>query len=110
MTATAGRISTQREGPVNPSTIIHQHSTRRKGAILALLCAAVIAVFVLIPRGPTLELYTTPPLDSKGTRIQLLIPRGWYATQIIPWHKSRYKVTTVELAGRESWLPGWAQR
>ena len=44
--------------------------------IALILVAGGIAAFVLWPR-PALVPYTSPPLDSKGTRIRLLIPRGW---------------------------------
>src|SRR5947209_7193011 len=50
--------------------------TRFRRFLPVILVAVGIAAFVLWPR-PALQLYTTPPLDSKGTRIQLLIPRGW---------------------------------
>ena len=50
--------------------------------IPVILVAGGIAAFVLWPR-PALELYTTPPLDSKGTRIQLLIPRGWRTDYLV---------------------------
>jgi hypothetical protein len=95
----------QREGPMKLSTFNIQHSTRRKASILALLCAAVIAVFVLLPRGSALELYTTPPLDSKGTRIQLLIPRGWRLemTRDSPAHTS-FKWLPQPFP---TWYPTW---
>ena len=53
--------------------------------------------------GPALVLYTTPPLDSKGTRIQLLIPHGWKRSYL-----SRAGAEAIDDGRSMPWLPDWA--
>ena len=62
---------------------------RRSGPIfwVVLLFGVVAILWVVSIFGPTsneLERYVTPPLDSEGTRIELLKPRGWEVTMMNP--------------------------
>jgi len=93
---------------VNPSTAIHRPSTRRRWLALILIVMG-IAAFVLWPR-PALELYTTPPLDSKGTRIQLLIPRGWYLKSYGRLDSIDSGYADFSMAQLKTWYPEWIRR
>src|SRR5438874_2604737 len=78
--------------------------------IAVILVVGGIAAFALWSR-PALELYTTPPLDSKGTRIQLLIPRGWHKGPPGPMARFRIENYALLLADKsEPWYPRWVQR
>jgi len=72
-----------------------------------MLAVVGIAAFALWPR-PDLVPYTTPPLDSKGTRIQLLIPRGWLPDASTNAPKLP-EIRLIEIRELD-WLPDWARR
>ena len=96
----------------------------RKTVLLALLTVAALA-YALWPRGPRLELYTSPPLtvDGKTVRLQALVPAGWTElitdnglveisgpiterTVLLATSQRSYTVYFTPIQ-RGAWLPGW---
>jgi hypothetical protein len=60
-------------GAVSPN----QRLTRAKWVALFSLALAAIGLWVWYVTQPALVLYTSPPLDNRGFRARVLVPRGW---------------------------------
>src|SRR5438445_6850921 len=72
-----------------------------------LLIAGGIGTFIFWPRRELVP-YTTPPLDSKGTRLRLLVPRGWSLSWVNPG--DHFCNVMIQPTVEKSWLPAWAEK
>jgi hypothetical protein len=84
------------------------------GLALAAAGAVILAVW---PRGPQLELYTSPPMTvfGKPKQVQLLIPTGWKAEAPQPIYlgetgNAGQSLLFIRPQPANRWLPAWLRR
>ena len=79
--------------------------------IVALLVVGVLGVLLALSRSP-LERYVSPPLDAQGTRLELLIPRGWEREELLA--DSNHMSDTLEVGFsprvQHGWFAAWFER
>ncbi len=104
---------------------------RKRGLLVGVLAVGLAgAAFAVWPRGPQLELYTSPAAEFEGrtVRVQVLKPLGWVAERLVTYEAPRTMVETGDghtmrpmrsffltlhpapPDGRLGWMPGWLRR
>jgi len=84
-------------------------SRRRRFLVVAVLLGLSALAFALLPRGPRLELYTSPLVSYKGktVRMQLLIPEGWQSLVVCPEEMFKQGYGRIDIATQVDVFPGW---
>jgi hypothetical protein len=81
---------------------------RRRYAVLpVVLPALLVTMWLHLDRRPEMSRYISPRLDTRGTRIELLVPYGWRLDQDASVYLLPGTETTLQLGAPDSfgWLP-----
>lgn len=90
---------------------------RKRIAVAALVGIGALA-FALWPRGPALELYTSPPIvdsDGKSYVLQGLVPAGWAQATfhggrpLVHGHRA-FRIHDYMKPHGPGWMPSWLHR
>jgi hypothetical protein len=82
--------------------------SRKRVAVALITTLSVAAVLLTLSARPELERYTTPPLDARGTRIELLVPTGWVPyTQELGPRSDNSNMLHIITRKAPDWMPVW---